>query len=126
MPFGLNNVVAIFSKVVVAAFKEHIHKFLKVYFDDWTIFGMLKKHVASSRLMLDTCRQYQISLNLKKCIFCAPFGILLGHVVCKKGLMVDLAKIAVIGNFPTAKAVRQLRTTLGHTGYYRKFIKGYA
>ena len=76
--------------------------------------------------MLDKCRQHQISLNLKKCIFCAPFGILLGHIICKQGLMMDLAKIAIIVNLPPPKSVKQLRTTLGHTGYYRKFIKGYA
>ena len=67
-----------------------------------------------------------ISLNLKKCIFCAPFGILLGHIVCRQGLMVDPANIAIIVNLPTPNSVKQLRTVIGHTGYYRKFIKGYA
>jgi hypothetical protein len=85
MPFGLKNAPAIFSRVVVAAFKEFIHKFLEVYFDDWTVFGLVKCHVASLRLMLDTCRRYQIALNLKKCLFCVPFGNLLGHVVCRQG-----------------------------------------
>lgn len=89
MPFGLKNAPAIFSRVLVVAFKEFIQKFLEVYFDDWTVFGLVKNHFASLRLMLDTCRKYQISLNLKKCIFCVPCGILLGHVVCKQGLMVD-------------------------------------
>ena len=126
MPFGLKNAPAMFSRVVISAFKEFIHKFLEVYFDDWTIFGLLKDHIASLRLMLDKCRQHQISLNLKKCIFCAPFGILLDQIVCKQGLMVDPAKIAIIVNLPPPKFVKQLRTTLGHTGYYRKFIKGYA
>ena len=65
-------------------------------------------------------------MNLKKCIFCVPFGILLGHVVCRQGLMVDLAKIAIIVNLPPPTLVKQLRTMLGHTGYYIKFIKGYA
>jgi hypothetical protein len=27
---------------------------------------------------------------------------------------------------PNARPVKQLHTVLGHTGYYRKFIKGYA
>jgi len=41
-------------------------------------------------------------------------------------LLVDSAKIAVIVNIPPPKSVHQLRATLGHTGYYRNFIKGYA
>jgi hypothetical protein len=61
----------------------------------------------------------------KKCIFGTLFGILLGHIICKQGLLVDPTKIAVIVNLPTQKSVRQLRETLGHIGYYRKFIKGY-
>jgi len=50
---------------------------------------------------------------------------LLGHVVCKHGLIMDPAKIAIIVNLPPT-LVRQLRATLGHKRYYRKFIKGYA
>ena len=125
MPFGLKNAHAIFSRMVVTAFKEFIHKFLEVYFDDWTVFGLVKRHVVSLRLMLNTCLKYQISLNLKKCIFCIPYGILLGHVICKQGLMVDPAKIAVIINLEPPKNVKQLHATLGHTGYYRKSIKAY-
>ena len=106
MPFGLKNSPAIFYRVVISAFKEYIHKFLEVYFDDWTIFGLVKDHITSLRLMLNKCRQHQISLNLKKCIFCAPFGILLGHVVCKQGLMMDPAKIAIIVNLPPLKSVK--------------------
>ena len=76
--------------------------------------------------MLDRCRQCHISLNLKKCIFCAPFGILLGHVVCKQGLLVDPSKIAVILGLQPPTLVTELRETLVHTRYYKKFIKGYA
>jgi hypothetical protein len=50
----------------------------------------------------------------------------LEHVICKQGLLVDLTKIAVILDLEPPTSVRQLRETLGHTCYYRKFIKGYA
>jgi hypothetical protein len=70
--------------------------------------------------------QCQISLNLKKCIFFSPFGVLLGNIVCKQGLLVDTSKIAIIVDIPPPTLVRQLHTTLGYTGYYRNFIKGYA
>jgi len=125
MPFGLNNAPAIFSRVMVATFKDFIHKFLEVYLDDWIVFSLLKYHVEMLRLMLDRCRQCQISLNIKKCIFNAPFGILLRHVVCKQGFLVDPVKIVVIVNLPPPKLVHQLKSTLGHTGYYRKFIRSY-
>jgi hypothetical protein len=38
MLFGLKNAPTIFSRVVVEAFKEFLHKFLEAYFDDWTMF----------------------------------------------------------------------------------------
>ena len=34
MSFGFTNAPTIFSRVLVATFKEFIHKFLEVYFDD--------------------------------------------------------------------------------------------
>ena len=52
--------------------------------------------------------------------------MLLGHIVCKKGLLVDPTNINMILSFPPPKSVKQLRETLGHIGYYRKFICVYA
>ena len=74
MPFGLNNAPIIFSRVVIAAFKEFIHQFLEVYMDDWIVHSLLKDHVEVLRMMLERCRQCQISLNIKKCIFGTPLG----------------------------------------------------
>ena len=75
--------------------------------------------------MLDRCKKCHISLELNKCNFFAPFGIIIGHVVCKQGLLVDLAKITVILELALLTSFRKIRENLGHTGYYRKFIKGY-
>jgi hypothetical protein len=115
MSFGLKNALAIFSRVVIVEFKEFIHQFLKVYLDDWTVYSLLKYHEEVLCLMLEICRQCHISLNIKKCIFRTSFGILLGHIVCKQGLLVGPAKIAVIVNLPPPKTVCHLRETLGHT-----------
>lgn len=48
------------------------------------------------------------------------------RILLKEGLLVDPMKIAVIVNLAASKIVIQLRTMLGHTGYYTEFIKGYA
>ena len=58
IPFGLKNAPAIFSRIVVSAFKDFIHKFLEVYFDDWTMFGLVRDHIESLHMMLDHCLQY--------------------------------------------------------------------
>lgn len=62
-------------------------------------------------------------LNFKKCIFYMPFGIFLGYIDCKQGLMVDPTKIVVIVNLEPPRNVKQLRMTLGHTGYYKKLSR---
>ena len=53
--FGLKNTPTIYSRVVVVVFKEFIHKSLEVYFDDWTVFGLVKAHVSNLRIMLYPC-----------------------------------------------------------------------
>lgn len=58
MSFGLKNSSRIFSNVVIMALKEFIHKLFELYFDYWTVFRLVKRHVASLCLLLDTCRRY--------------------------------------------------------------------
>jgi hypothetical protein len=58
IPFGLKNAPTIFSRLVVVAFKEFIHKFLEAYLYDWMVFILLKYHIDIFRLMLDRCRKF--------------------------------------------------------------------
>ena len=64
-------------------------------------------------------------MNIKKCTFCAPFGILLGHVVCHDQIFIDPSKIVIIVDLPLLTIVNKLRTNLGHILYYQNFIRGY-
>jgi hypothetical protein len=57
MTFVLKNAPTIFSRVVIYAFKDFIHKLLEVYLDEWTIFNILKDHAEVLRLILEKCRQ---------------------------------------------------------------------
>ena len=55
-----------------------------------------------------------------------PIGILLGNIVCKEGIKVDFAKIKIILDLKPPVNPKQVRVLLGHTGYYRKFIRHYS
>ena len=58
--------------------------------------------------------------------FCTPFGVLLGHVVCHDVILVDPVKFVIILDLPPTTSITQLKSVLGHTGYYKFFIIGYA
>ena len=53
-------------------------------------------------------------------------GIVIGHEISKKGIEVDRAKIEVIAKLPMSKCVKNIRSFLGHTGFYRRFIKDFS
>lgn len=45
MPFGLKNTPMVFSKIIIATFKEFIRKILEVYLYDWIVFSLLKEQI---------------------------------------------------------------------------------
>ena len=50
-------------------------------------------------------------------------GIVLGHHLSAEGIKVDPAKIEVIVKISSPKTQKDVRSFLGHAGYYRRFIE---
>jgi hypothetical protein len=46
-------------------------------------------------------------------------GIVLGHVISQRGIEVDKAKVDLISNLPPPRTVKEIRSFLGHAGFYR-------
>ena len=44
----------------------------------------------------------------------------------EEGIQEDPAKIAAVQNWPVPKNVKEVRQFLGFTGYYPRFVKGFA
>ncbi|XP_055814520.1 uncharacterized mitochondrial protein AtMg00860-like [Solanum dulcamara] len=53
-------------------------------------------------------------------------GIVLGHKIFEKGLEIDKVKIEVIEKLPPPIFVKGVHNFLGHTGFYRHFIKEFS
>lgn len=50
----------------------------------------------------------------------------MGHIISFSGLQVDPEKIQSIASWPLPSSLKEVRGFLGLTGYYRRFVKGYA
>ncbi|KAH9670818.1 hypothetical protein KPL70_017120 [Citrus sinensis] len=127
MPFGLCNAPATFQRCMLSIFSDMVERFLEVFMDDFSIFGdsfdQCLHHVT---LVLQRCTEKNLVLNWEKCHFMIKQGIVLGHIISSKGIEVDKAKVDLISNLPPPKTVREVRSFLGHAGFYRRFIKDFS
>ena len=53
-------------------------------------------------------------------------GIVLGHVISKKKIEVDKAKVDLITNLSLPKSVKKIHSFLEHADFYRRFIKNFS
>lgn len=76
--------------------------------------------------VLKICKKKKISLSTEKCHMMMNEGVVLGHYIFFTCIKVDLAKVEVILKIPTPKTQHEVRSFLGHVGYYRFFIEDFS
>jgi hypothetical protein len=85
----------------------------------------MEEHIEHIILVLQILRDNKLTAKKSKCTFATPQVEYLGHVIDGTGVSSDPSKIEAIKAWPTPKSVTQLRSFLGLTGYYMRFIQSY-
>ncbi|GJW28487.1 reverse transcriptase domain-containing protein [Tanacetum coccineum] len=127
MPFGLCNAPVTFQRCMMAIFHDMIKETMKVFMDDFLVFGdYFSSCLSHLDKMLKRCEDTNLVLNWEKCHFMVKEGIVLGHMISKSRIEVDKAKVDVIAKLPHPTSVRGIRSFLGHAGFYRRFIQDFS
>ena len=108
-------------------FSNLIENIMEVFMDDFLVYGKsFDEWFENLDIVLKRCQDMHLVLNWEKCHFMVREGIVLGHRVSERGIEVDEANIEVIEQLPTLTNVKGVRNFLGHTGFYRRFIKDFS
>ena len=76
--------------------------------------------------MFSRLKEFILKLKATKCEFMKSEVTYLGHIVSQDRIRTDPEKTSAIENWPEPETVKDVRSFLGFTGYYRRFIKNYA
>lgn len=127
LPFGLTNAPATFQGLMNDILRPYLDDFVVVYLDDICIYSKTpEEHLEHLEKVLAVLKEHKLYVGLDKCTFGVEEMEFLGHIVGKDGIKVDPKKVEAVKDWPTPRTVKGVRSFLGFTGYYRRFIRHYA
>jgi transposase InsO family protein len=128
MPFGLCNAPATFQRYVDHQLREYIGKCCAAFFDDCLVYssGTLEDHALKVKAILEKLAAAGLEANTAKCKFAYTELLFVGHIVSQGTIRPDPSKLAAVTDWPVPTNATGVKSFLGFTNYYHKFIKGFA
>lgn len=126
MPFGLCNAPSTFSRAMSRAMKGILWSEVLIYLDDVIVFARtFDEYLSRLQNVFDRLRAANLKLKSQKCKFGQEKVTFLGHVVTPDGVTTDPRKCEAIQKVPVPHRVKELRSFLGLTNYYARFVPRY-
>lgn len=107
------------------AINEVLHgfDFAFPYIDDIIIASEdIETHRTHVRAIFQRLKQYNLTINLNKCVFAKSEVKFLGHIVNTNGIRPQPQKVEAITSFEKPKIAKDLKRFLGMINFYRRFI----
>ncbi len=126
MPQGISNAPSTFQRLMERCMGDLNRKEVLVFIDDLIVFSRsLEEHEARLIQVLKRLREFGLKLSPEKCKFCQTSVRYLGHIVSQHGVETDPAKVEALKTWPRPNDLKELRSFLGFSGYYRRFVQDY-
>ena len=123
MPFGLKNPGATYQRLVNKMFNKQIGRNMEVYVDDMLVKSKEElAHLDDLRETFTTLKQYQMKLNLSKCVFGVASGKFLGFMVSQRGIKANLEKVQAIINMVSPRTVKEVQKLTRRIAALNRFV----
>jgi len=127
LPFGLTNAVASYQRLIDLVLSGLNMEICLAFLDDVILFSTtLEQHLERLEVLLQRLLAAGLKLKPTKCYLLQRKVTFLGHVVSEDGIATDPEKTRLIRDWPVPRNLKELRSYLGLTSYYRKFVKDYS
>lgn len=127
MPQGITNAPSTFQRLMEKCMSAINLKEVLVFLDNLIVFSnSLEEHEARLLHVLQRLRENGLKLSPSKCTFFQTHVRYLGHIVSKDGIETDPEKVCALKTWPIPQNLKELRSFLRFTGYYRRFVKDYS
>ena len=118
MPFGLLNVGSTFQRAMDQAFDDLIGKIITIYQDDLIVFSKERDdHVKHLKKVFEKWQKICISLNPNKSTSRIDEGNLLGNIVSKEGIRLDLERAQAINAIVAPHNITSLHSFFGKINF---------
>ena len=127
MPFGLCNAPVMFQRLMQNCLGELNLMYALIYLDDIIVFSDSEaEHVKHLGAVFERFQEHGLKLKPSKCNFFRKEINYLGHRVSADGMRPGTENVEGIAEMAPPMTYTGIRRFLGATGFYRRFIKGYA
>jgi hypothetical protein len=127
LPQGMKNSPATFQRCMTEAFSHMLNECLAIYIDDLLAYSTsLELHVQHLREVFEVLRKTGLRLKASKCHFFRDSLKFVGFLITPEGIKVDPKLVSDVVDFPVPRKVKHVRSFIGKSQFYRKFIRNYS
>jgi hypothetical protein len=114
MPFGLRNAGATYQRCMQHVFGDLIRRTVEAYVDDIVLKTRKADDLVSDlRIAFGCLRANRVKLNLEKCVFGVPRGMLLGYIVSQRDIEANPEKVAALEQMGLIRDLKGVQRVLG-------------
>ena len=125
LSFGINSAAEVFQNAIRVALSDL--KGVCNISDDILVYGRTPdEHNTNLRICFQRIKDKGLTLNKTKCVFSKSSLDFLGHTFTEGGMRVDPKKVEAVVNLSNPSNQTEIRSLLGMTNFFSRFIPRYA